>query len=77
MSGFNGARRVASEGADMRLWGPIVGRSGCHLGCVREWRREKRQHRTRWECQDEEFGFLPTGLGRPFQVRSGVLLEED
>ena len=25
-------------------------------------------------CRDEEFGFVPAGLGRPFAVKSGKLL---
>lgn len=29
------------------------------------------------ECQAEEFGFVPSGHGRPFAVKSGVPLKEE
>ena len=34
MRGCDKARKVSSEGAEMRVWGLRVDRSGCHLECV-------------------------------------------
>ena len=62
----------------MRVWGPRVGRSGCHPECVRTVRVRGKAARSQkgpsLGCQAEEFGFVPADPGRPFAVRSGVLL---
>ena len=78
MRGCDKARKVSSEGAEMRVWGLRVDRSGCHLECVETVEVRKKTMRSQMEsslgCWAEEFGFVAAGLGRPFAVKPGKLL---
>lgn len=78
MRGCDKTRKVAREGAEMRVWGLGVDRSGCHLECVKTVEVRKKamwsQMGSSLGCWDEELGFVPAGLGRPFAVKSGMLL---
>lgn len=79
MRGCDKARKVASEGAEMRVWGLGVDRSGCHLECVETVAVRKKTMRSQMGsslgCWAEEFGFVSAGLGRPFAVKPGKLLQ--
>ena len=78
MRGCDKARKASSEGAEMRVWGLRVDRSGCHLECVETVEVRKKTMRSQMEsslgCWAEEFGFVAAGLGRPFAVKPGKLL---
>lgn len=68
------ARRVEREGAELRVWGPGVGRSETVGASGKAGWSEMESY---LECQAKEFGFVPSGHGKPFIEKSDMLLEEE